>query len=41
MGELHRQQRAMAEQVIRFWTGARMLPAARASDTNSRTTKRR
>ena len=41
MGELHRQQRAMAQQVIRFWTGAWMSPTGRTNDAESRTGKRR
>lgn len=41
MSELCRQQRAMMQQMIRFWTGAWMSPAARTDTDKSRNTKRR
>ena len=44
LAELHRQQTAMIremnQQMVRFWTGAWMLPTARTNHTKTRTTTR-
>jgi hypothetical protein len=41
MSELHRQQRAMTQRMIRFWTGAWTSSTSRSGNDKSRSAKRR